>query len=70
MIGEHTALDLILQASPIVQFAMALLVAASVVSWAIIIRKQQLLKAADNHSKNAYGDYLRMVAEQGVPNAL
>jgi len=45
MIGEHTALDLILQASPIVQFVMALLVAASVVSWAIIIRKQQLLKA-------------------------
>jgi len=34
------------------------------------IDKQQLLKAADNHSKNAYGDYLRMVAEQGVPNAL
>ena len=45
MIGEHTALDLILQASPIVQFVMALLVAASVVSWAIIFRKQQLLKA-------------------------
>jgi biopolymer transport protein TolQ len=44
MIGEHTALDLILQASPIVQFVMALLVAASVVSWAIIFRKQQLLK--------------------------
>jgi biopolymer transport protein TolQ len=45
MIGEHSALDLILQASPIVQFVMALLVAASVVSWAIILRKQQLLKA-------------------------
>jgi biopolymer transport protein TolQ len=44
MIGEHTALDLILQASPVVQFVMALLVAASVVSWAIIFRKQQLLK--------------------------
>jgi biopolymer transport protein TolQ len=44
MIGEHSALDLILQASPIVQFVMALLVAASVVSWAIILRKQQLLK--------------------------
>ena len=34
------------------------------------IDKQQLLKAAGNHSKNAYGDYLKMVAEQGVPNAL
>jgi biopolymer transport protein TolQ len=45
MIGEHSALDLMLQASPIVQFVMALLVAASVVSWAIIFRKQQLVKA-------------------------
>jgi glucose-1-phosphate thymidylyltransferase len=34
------------------------------------IDKQLLLKAADHHSKNAYGDYLRMVADQGVPNAL
>ncbi len=33
------------------------------------IDKQKLLKAADNHKKNSYGDYLRMVAEQGVPNA-
>jgi glucose-1-phosphate thymidylyltransferase len=34
------------------------------------IDKQKLLKAAENHNKNAYGDYLLMVAEQGVPNAL
>ncbi|MDH4162378.1 MAG: glucose-1-phosphate thymidylyltransferase RfbA [Nitrospirota bacterium] len=34
------------------------------------IDKQQLLKAADDHQKNAYGQYLRMVAEQGVPGAL
>jgi glucose-1-phosphate thymidylyltransferase len=33
------------------------------------IDKQKLLKAADIHKKNAYGEYLRMVAEQGVPNA-
>ena len=45
MIGEHSALDLILQASLIVQFVMALLVGASVVSWAIIFRKRQLLGA-------------------------
>jgi biopolymer transport protein TolQ len=44
MIGEHSAFDLVLQASLIVQFVMALLVAASVVSWAIIFRKWQLLK--------------------------
>jgi glucose-1-phosphate thymidylyltransferase len=34
------------------------------------IDKQALLKAADFYKKNAYGEYLKMVAEQGVPNAL
>ncbi len=34
------------------------------------IDKVKLLKAAENHKKNSYGDYLKMVAEQGVPNAL
>ena len=34
------------------------------------IDKNKLLKAADHHSKNAYGEYLRMIADQGVPNAL
>ena len=34
------------------------------------INREQLLKAAANHQKNAYGEYLRMVAEQGVPGAL
>ncbi len=34
------------------------------------IDRQKLLKAADTHSKNAYGDYLRMVAMQEVPDAL
>ncbi|HTG00207.1 MAG TPA: glucose-1-phosphate thymidylyltransferase RfbA [Nitrospirota bacterium] len=34
------------------------------------ITREQLLKASDNHSKNAYGAYLRMVAEQEVPHAL
>lgn len=33
------------------------------------INKQQLLKAAEIHNKNAYGTYLKMVAEQEVPNA-
>jgi len=45
VIGDHSVLDLILQASLIVQIVMALLVAASVVSWAIILRKRQLLTA-------------------------
>jgi len=34
------------------------------------INRDQLLKAAEHHSKNAYGEYLRMIADQGVPNAL
>ena len=34
------------------------------------IDKQKLLKAAESHNKNAYGAYLRMVADQEVPNAL
>ena len=43
MIGDHSVLDLVLQASFIVQLVMALLLAASVVSWAIIFRKRRLL---------------------------
>lgn len=34
------------------------------------IDKKMLLRAAENHNKNAYGSYLKMVAEQEVPNAL
>jgi glucose-1-phosphate thymidylyltransferase len=32
------------------------------------IDKEELLKAAESHNKNSYGDYLRMVAEQGGRN--
>ena len=45
MLGEHSVINLILKASLVVQLVMALLVAASVVSWAIILRKRQLLVA-------------------------
>ncbi len=34
------------------------------------IDRDKLLKAAQSHNKNAYGEYLRMVAEQGVPDAI
>ena len=34
------------------------------------IDRNQLLKAADGHSKNSYGEYLRLVAEQELPNAI
>ena len=48
MIGEHSALDLILGASFPVQCVLALLAAASVVSWAIIFRKRSVLAEARN----------------------
>ncbi len=34
------------------------------------IDKEKLLKAAESHNKNSYGEYLRMIAEQGTPHAL
>jgi lipopolysaccharide/colanic/teichoic acid biosynthesis glycosyltransferase len=33
------------------------------------INRQKLLKAANNHSKNSYGDYLRMIAGKEVKHA-
>ena len=55
MIGDHSAIDLILQASFVVQFVMALLVAASVMSWAIIFRKSRLLRDA-SRAEDAFED--------------
>jgi len=43
MIGEHSILDLLLQASLVVQLVMLLLIGASVASWAIIISKRKVL---------------------------
>jgi glucose-1-phosphate thymidylyltransferase len=34
------------------------------------IDRQLILKAAECHKKNSYGDYLKMVADQEVPSAL
>jgi len=52
MIGEHSVVELLLHASFIVQFVMALLIGASVLSWAIILRKRKVLlesrQAADH----------------------
>ena len=78
MIGDHSALDLILQASLIVQFVMALLVGASVVSWAIIFRKRQLLvaerQAADRFEEQFWsgGDLagLYKSLEGGAPSGM
>jgi biopolymer transport protein TolQ len=49
MIGEHSIIDLLLHASFIVQLVMLLLIAASVASWAIILKKRKLL----NESREA-----------------
>ncbi|MGI9246121.1 MAG: protein TolQ [Steroidobacteraceae bacterium] len=46
MIGDHSILDLLLQASLIVQFVMLLLIGASVASWAMIFGKRRLLRDA------------------------
>jgi biopolymer transport protein TolQ len=46
MLGEHSVLYLLLHASLVVQLVMALLVAASVISWAIILQKSKVLKKA------------------------
>ena len=46
MIGEHSILDLLLQASLVVQLVMLLLIGASVGSWAIILGKRRLLNDA------------------------
>jgi len=46
MIGEHSVVELLLHASLVVQLVMALLMGASVVSWAIIFRKSRLLAEA------------------------
>lgn len=44
--GELSILHLVLGASPVVQAVMGLLLAASVVSWAIILRKRGMLRRA------------------------
>jgi len=46
MTANHSFLDLVLGASFIVQLVMLLLLAASVASWAIILRKRRLLRDA------------------------
>ncbi|MGI9307627.1 MAG: protein TolQ [Gammaproteobacteria bacterium] len=46
MAADSSFLELVLQASIVVQLVMLLLLAASVVSWGIILRKRSLLKQA------------------------
>ena len=48
--SEASFFELVLQASLIVQFVMLMLLAASVVSWAIILRKRTMITEATNSS--------------------
>ena len=46
MNGDLSILRLMVQASPVVQFVMALLLAASLMSWSIIFRKRMMVRRA------------------------
>jgi biopolymer transport protein TolQ len=57
MIGEHSILDLLLQASFVVQLVMLLLVGASIGSWAIIFGKRKLLNDARRAADEFEGQF-------------
>lgn len=44
MTGDLSVIELVLNASPVVQLVLALLLAASIASWAIILRKRSELR--------------------------
>ena len=48
MNGDLSILRLMIQASPVVQFVLALLLAASLISWSIIFRKRMMVRRARN----------------------
>jgi len=52
MSGDLSFVQLILEASAVVQLVMALLLAASVMSWAIILRKRRILRKASRGSNS------------------
>jgi biopolymer transport protein TolQ len=57
MIGEHSIIDLLLHASFIVQLVMLLLIAASVASWAIILKKRKLLNESREAADSFESDF-------------
>ena len=50
MIADYSVIDLILNASLVVQFVMLILVLASVISWTMIFNKHVLLKRSKNNA--------------------
>jgi biopolymer transport protein TolQ len=50
MTGDLSILRLVLQASPVVQLVMLLLLAASLISWSIIFRKRSMVRRARSDS--------------------
>mgnify|MGYP000647974705 CR=1 FL=1 len=57
MAAETSILRLILEASPLVQGILALLLAASILSWAVILQKRQALRRAEESAERFEADF-------------
>ena len=57
MNDSHSILQLILQAGPVVQLVIALLLGASLASWTIIFRKRRLLRQAEAEANRFEGAF-------------
>lgn len=57
MNSSHSVLQLILQAGPVVQVVIGLLLAASLASWSIIFRKRRLLHQAETEANRFEGTF-------------
>ena len=54
---QHSILQLILQAGPVVQVIIAMLLLASLVSWSIIFRKRRLVSQAESEANRFEGTF-------------
>ena len=69
MNGDLSILRLIVQASPVVQLVIAMLLAASLMSWAIIFSKRMMVRRARSDAdpvtlaKNRFGKLLEVLPE-------
>ena len=57
MNDQHSILQLVLNAGPVVKFVLALLLGASLVSWTIIFRKRRLLREAQFEANRFEGAF-------------
>ncbi|MBX7147757.1 MotA/TolQ/ExbB proton channel family protein [bacterium] len=68
-IANKSQLDLILEADPVVKLTLILLLAASVISWAIIFFKYRQIKSAQNLSQDFWGTFAKADSFQDVARA-